>query len=236
MSDRFTEKLRRQRRRRMWRIAAAVLAVVLVLAGVWAVWFSSLLEIRDVEVRGTEHVPVERVVRAAEVPLGTPLPRLDAESIAERVGDLAPVESVRVERDLPHTVRVVITERTAVAWIERSGTPWAVDASGVAYRPLNSEPSHLPELDVDEEDRRVLSAVARVAADIADGDADLLGQTDTIRAETRDSIELDLSQGRMVVWGSAEEAEAKLSVLGPLLQIRARSYDVSAPERPTTVE
>lgn len=236
MSDRFTEKLRQQKRRRMWRIVAVVLAVVLVLAGVWAVWFSSLLEIRGVDVSGTEHVPVERVVRAAEVPLGTPLPRLDAEAIAERVGELAPVESVRVERDLPHTVRIIVTERNAVAWIDRSGTPWAVDAGGVVYRPLNSRPSHLPELDVDDEDRRVLGAVARVAADIADGDATLLRQTDTIRAETRDSIELDLSKDRTVVWGSAEQAEAKLSVLGPLLQISARSYDVSAPERPTTVE
>lgn len=236
MSDRFTEKLRQQQRRRRWRIAAVVLALVLVLAGVWAVWFSSLLDIRSVEVRGTEHVPVERVVRAAQVPVGTPLLRLDTEAVAERVLELAPVESVRIEHDLPHAVRILVTERTAVAWIDRSGTPWAVDASGVVYRPLNREPSHLPELDVDDEDKRVLSAVARVAADIADGDAELLRLTDVIRAETRDSIELDLSKDRTVVWGSAEESDAKLSVLGPLLQIEASSYDVSAPERPTTLQ
>lgn len=236
MSDRFTEKLRRQRRRRRWRIAAVVLAVVLVAVGVWAIWFSSLLEIRTVQVAGAEHVPVERVVRAADVPLGEPLLRLDTDAVAEAVLELPPIEAVEIEHDLPHTVRIVITERTAVAWIDRTGTPWAVDATGVVYRPLNSKPSHLPELDVDAEDRRVLSAVAQVAADIADGDAELLGQTDVIRAETRDSIELDLSKDRTVVWGSAEQAEAKLSVLGPLLQISARSYDVSAPERPTTVE
>lgn len=236
MSDRFTEKLRQQRRRRLWRIAAAVVAVLLVAAGVWAVWFSSLLEIRTVEVVGTEHVPVERVVRAADVPMGTPLLRLDSEAVAERVRGLAPVEAVSVENDLPHAVRIVITERTAVAWLDRSGTPWAVDASGVVYRPLNSRPSHLPQLEVDDEDRRVLSAVSRVAADIADGDAALLRQTDVIRAETRDSIELGLSKGRTVVWGSAEESDAKLAVLTPLLQIEASSYDVSAPERPTTLQ
>lgn len=236
MSDRFTEKLRHQRRRTRLRIAGVALVVVLVLAGAWAVWFSSLLEIRDVQVEGTRHVPVERVVRAAQVPVGTPLPRLDAEAIAERIGELKPVESVRVERDLPHTVRIVVTERSAVAWLDRSGTPWAVDASGVAYRPLNSKPSHLPQLDVDADDTRVLSAVSRVAADVADGDPQLLRDTDTIRAETRDSIELDLSKGRTVVWGSAEEADEKLAVLRTLLEIEASSYDVSAPERPTTLE
>lgn len=236
MSDRFTEKLRQQRRRRRWRIAGVVLAVVLVVAGAWAVWFSSLLEIRDVEVTGTQHVPVERVMRAAQVPVGDPLPRLDTAAIAKRVSELTPVESVSVERDLPHTVRIEVTERTAVAWIDRSATPWAVDASGVVYRPLNSRPSHLPELDVDADDRQVLAAVARVAADIAEGDAQLLRDIDTIRAETRDSIELDLTKGRTVVWGSAEEAQDKIAVLQPLLDIEASSYDVSAPERPTTLE
>jgi cell division protein FtsQ len=236
MSDRFTEKLRQQRRRRRWRITAVVLAVVLVLAGAWAVWFSSLFEIRGVEVSGTEHVPLERVVRTAEVPVGTPLLRLDTESVARSLRELPAVESVRVERNFPHTVRIAITERSAVAWIDRSGTPWAVDPSGVVYRPLNAEPSHLPQLDVDVDDRRVVAATARVAADIADGDRELLGETDTITAETRDSIELALSKGRTVVWGSAEDARAKLAVLGPLLQIEARSYDVSAPERPTTLE
>jgi len=236
MSDRFTEKLRRQRRRTRLRIAGVVLAVVLLLTAAWAVWFSSLLEIRDVQVTGTDHVPVERVIRTAEVPMGTPLPRLDTEAVAERVGELLPVESVTVERDLPHGVRIAVTERSAVAWIDRTGTPWAVDASGVVYRPLNSKPSHLPELEVDADDRRVLAAVARVAADIAEGDEQLLRDTDTIRAETRDSIELDLTKGRTVVWGSAEQAEEKVAVLQPLLEIEASSYDVSAPERPTTLE
>lgn len=236
MSDRFTEKILQRRRRTRWRIALGVLVVVVLGAAVWAVWFSSLLEARTVEVDGTEHLRVERVLRAAEVPVGTPLPRLDTDAIVERVETLTPVESVRVERDLPHTVRIVVTERTAAAWLDRSGTPWAVDASGVVYRPLNSEPSHLPELAVDPEDRRVVVAAARVAADIAHADSRLLAQTRTIRAETRDSIELDLTGGRTVVWGSAEQSEAKLAVLRPLLQIRARGYDVSAPERPTTAE
>ncbi|WP_286928199.1 MULTISPECIES: cell division protein FtsQ/DivIB [Aeromicrobium] len=236
MSDRFAEKLRLKRRRSRWRIAGVVLLVLVVAAAVWAIWFSSLFESREVTVSGTEHVPVDRVVRTAEVPLGTPVLRVDTEAIAERVATLKPVESVKVERDLPHTIRIVVTERDAVAWVDRSGTPWAVDPSGVVYRPLNSRPRHLPELDVDVEDRRVVAATARVAADIAAGDRDLLGDTDTITAETRDSIELALSKGRTVVWGSAEEAQAKLSVLRPLLQIDARSYDVSAPERPTTLE
>lgn len=236
MKDRFAEKLRQKRRRTWRRIAGVVLLVALVVAGVWAVWFSSLLDTRDVEVVGTEYIPVKRVLAAAAVPTGTPLLRLDTDAIAEGVSELAPVESVKVETDLPHTVRIVVTERTAVAWVDRATTPWAVDAAGVVYRPLNSAPSHLPELDVDADDSRIVAAVAGVAADIADGDAGLLSDVEAIRAETRDSIELELTGGRVVVWGSAEESSAKLAVLEPLLEIEARSYDVSAPERPTTLQ
>ncbi|MCL3836755.1 cell division protein FtsQ/DivIB [Aeromicrobium duanguangcaii] len=236
MSDRFTEKLRERRRRSRWRIAGIVAAVLAVVVAGWAVWFSSLLETRTVDVTGVEHLPAEWVVRSAAVPLGTPVPRIDTDAVAERVATLKPVESVRIERDLPHTIRIVVTERSAVAWVDRSGTPWAVDESGLAYRPLNSRPKHLPRLDVDVDDRRVVAAVARVAADIADGDRDLLADTDVIRAETTDSIELGLAKSRTVVWGSAEEARPKLAVLRPLLQIKARSYDVSAPERPTTLK
>ncbi len=236
MSDRFAEKLRQKRRRTWWRIGAVVLVVLLVAAGVWAVWFSSLLDTRHVSVVGTEHVQVQRVLVTAAVPTGEPLLRLDAEAIAERVESLKPVESVRVERDFPHTVRIVVTERTAVAWIDQSGTPWAVDASGVIYRPLNSQPTHLPQLDIEDGDRRILAATSQVAADIAEGDPALLGDVDRIRAETRDSIELDLTKDRTVVWGSAEESAAKLAVLEPLLKIEASSYDVSAPERPTTLQ
>ena len=132
--------------------------------------------------------------------MGTPVPRVDTDAVAERVSTLKPVESVRIERDLPHTIRIVVTERSAVAWVDRSGTPWAVDESGLAYRPLNSRPRHLPRLDVDVDDREVVAAVARVAADIADGDRELLGDTDVIRAETTDSIELgadEASHGRV---------------------------------------
>lgn len=236
MSDRFAEKLRQKRRRTWWRIAAVALVAVLLAAAGWAVWFSSLFDIRDVKVQGIEHVQLQRVLSTAAVPTDKPLLRLDTEAVVERVAALKPVESVRVERDLPHTVRIVVTERSAVAWIDQSGTPWAVDASGIIYRPLNAEPSHLPQLDVDDEDRRIIGATAQVAADIADGDPELLGDVEAIRAETRDSIELDLTKDRTVVWGSAEEATAKLAVLEPLLRIEARSYDVSAPERPTTLQ
>ncbi len=56
----------------------------------------------------------------------------------------------------------------------------------------------------------------------------------SISASTKDSIILDLTKGRTVTWGSAGNAERKLTVLNSLLQISAKEYDVSAPDQPTT--
>ena len=48
-----------------------------------------------------------------------------------------------------------------------------------------------------------------------------------------DEIELVLANGRRVVWGSAEDSEAKAEVLAVLLKRPGNQIDVSVPGRPT---
>ena len=50
-----------------------------------------------------------------------------------------------------------------------------------------------------------------------------------------DRISLVLRDGRVVVWGSAEQSEDKAAVLAALLRARdAQRYDVSVPGQPVT--
>ncbi|RLV51336.1 FtsQ-type POTRA domain-containing protein, partial [Aeromicrobium phragmitis] len=84
MSDAFAAKLKQRRRRRWIRVVFAVLVVAMIGAGVWAVWFSGLLVAQKVRVTGIEHLTEEQVLQAAEVPLNTPLARLDTEAIEGR--------------------------------------------------------------------------------------------------------------------------------------------------------
>lgn len=232
--DRFGIRARLERRRRRWRIALTVVVAAVVIAGGWAVWGSPLLSVDTVTVAGHEHVDRERIKEAAEVPLGTPIFQMDLDSIAEGVESLLPVASADVSRQLPRTIEIRVQEREAVAWVLKGSTPWAVDAGGTVYRALKSRPKHLPELDVDLKDDRARGAAAQVAADLVAADDDLLAQVRTVSARSKDSVELDLSKGRRVVWGSVDEAEHKVATLTALLQIDAQRYDVSAPERPTT--
>ncbi len=233
----FEERMRQRRRRRWKRGLLAALVVALIGAAVWAVWFSDLLVAQKVRVTGVEQLTEEQVVQAADAPIGTPLARLDTDAVAERVTEaLAPAREVEVSRGWPDTVRVEVTEREAVAWVDRAGGPWLVDGEGVVYLPADPVPEGLLQLQVDLDDEDVLAAAAQVADDVRTNDPDLAAGVGQVRAETVDSVELALGDGRLVTWGSAAEAKAKLRVLRVLLNIPASEYDVSVPTRPTTRE
>ncbi|WP_293787448.1 cell division protein FtsQ/DivIB [uncultured Aeromicrobium sp.] len=234
MSDAFAAKLKRRRRRRWIRAVLIALVAALIGAGVWVVWFSGLLVAQQVRVTGVEHLTEEQVQQAADVPLGTPLARLDTEDVVARVGELAPARRVQVSRSWPDTVVVTVTERSPAAWISRDGRPWEVDAEGVIFLPVDSPEPGLPELRVDPDDADAVAAAARVAHDLRDTDPTLAGQLAAIGAETQDSVELAFLDGRTVVWGSAADPGAKIRVLKVLLDVPASVYDVSVPTRPTT--
>ncbi|MBM9464321.1 FtsQ-type POTRA domain-containing protein [Aeromicrobium sp. YIM 150415] len=233
----FEERMRQRRRRRWKRGLLAALVVALVGAAVWAIWFSDLLVAQKVRVSGVEQLTEEQVVQAAEVPLGTPLARLDTEAIEERVTDaLPPALTVDVSRGWPDAVSVSVTEREAVAWVQQGAGPWLVDGEGVVFLPADPPPEGLLELQVDTDDEDVLAAAAQVADEVRSIDPALANGVAQVRAETVDSVELALADGRMIMWGSAGEAKAKLRVLKVLLNLPASEYDVSVPTRPTTRE
>ena len=55
-----------------------------------------------------------------------------------------------------------------------------------------------------------------------------------LQASVVDRIEIQLSDGDTVVWGSAEQSQVKAQVLSVLLSQNATVYNVSAPHTPTT--
>lgn len=234
--DRFSERaITRQRRKQVWVTVGVVLA--LVVAGMaWAAWSSSWLGVKQVHVQGVKHLSEAEVIDAAAAPMGTSLLRADVAAIEKRVAELPLVRDVRVDRSFPDALVVVVSEREAVAWTRRGGKPWAVDAAGVVYRPLNATPKHLPRIVVKRGNTDAMEAAARVAADLADSAPELLSEVVKISAKSQDSITLSLRGNRTVTWGDSELTKQKAQTLGALLNVSARHYDVSAPERPTTKE
>jgi cell division protein FtsQ len=65
--------------------------------------------------------------------------------------------------------------------------------------------------------------------------ADLLTDVRQVSARSMDSITLAMKDQTEIRWGSADETDRKIEVLGLLLQkVEASMYDVSVPEHPTT--
>ena len=225
-AQRFGAATRRRRVYR-WIALAAVLAVVALV--VWAVWFSSLLTVREVRVLGTTAVSADQVRTAADIPSSIQLARIDAGGIATRIEAIPRVRSVEVRRGWPDVLVLVVTERTPLA-VTRVGTSLAyLDETGALFGSLSVAPRGMPRVVAPDE----VSTGAALAVVGALPKA-LRDTTTTVTAKTRDDVVLTLADGVTVRWGSAEESARKAAVLAALLPVKAASYDVSAPDLPTS--
>ena len=86
-------KTQQRARRKRAIIIGAALVVLAVLA--WVALFSSALATREVTVTGTQLTTTDEIVQTARVPLGTPLTRIPADAIRQRLLALPEVADVK---------------------------------------------------------------------------------------------------------------------------------------------
>jgi cell division protein FtsQ len=228
----FARRRWRQRLRRLRPLLYAVLLLALAGTGVWLVFFSSVVTVREVSVSGNQTLSSVRVRAVAKAPIGRQLARVDLAAIRARIETIPAVESVSVSRSWPHTIAVEVVERTPVAVVERGAGLQAVDDEGVLFGSYVRQPDDLPLVrtaaDVKSE---ALAEAARVVTSLR---ADIQARVESVDVASIDRITLKLTGGRTVMWGSAEDSQQKAAVLAVLLERRADEIDVSVPGRPTT--
>ena len=229
--DRFRRRSRARRWRTVRRVLLAVAAVALVAAGVWLVFFSSVLAVTGVQVRGTDVLSDARVKAVAKVPHDVPLATVDLSAIQARVEDLAPVRSAEVSRSWPHSVVITVHEREAVAFVARDGSYRGVDDSGVLFRDYPARPTDLPEIQM--QPTTPVDALTEGAAVVAAMPPQLVAKVAYVDVRSIDNITLHLKNGATVTWGSADQSTDKAQVLAVLLAQKAKEYDVTAPGHPT---
>ncbi|MBK8463386.1 MAG: FtsQ-type POTRA domain-containing protein [Nigerium sp.] len=226
---------RRRARTRLLRrlkVAGVIAAVLTVIgAGVWVVYGSSWLRTEEVRVSGADLTGADAVLEAAGVPLGEPLASVDTNGVVARVSELVAVAQVRVSREWPATLAIVVTEeRPAIAIALEPVYVW-VSAEGRVFHTSEERPDGVLIARGEIGDEATLAALARVAADLPQP---VREQASYLKAGTTDSVTVMLADGRRVLWGSAEDGALKASVIVPLLGVKADEYDVSAPTHPTT--
>ncbi|MFF8812074.1 cell division protein FtsQ/DivIB [Streptomyces pactum] len=237
-------RLRRPDRRTV--VLALVAAVLLGGAGTWVVYGSGWLRAERVTVTGTRALTPAAVREAAEVPLDTPMASVDTGAVADRLRSRLPrVAEVDVVRSWPHTIRLEVTERKAVAVI-RSGRRYTeVDREGVRFATSAKAPAGVPVLALDTgaatpstrrfgADRLRREGV-RVAVALP---APVRRDARVVRVRSYDSITVELAGDRTVMWGSGERGAAKARALTALLKAvpEGRHFDVSAPSAPAVAD
>lgn len=223
------------RRRRPWRRVLAVLvAAGTVVALAWVLGWSTLLGVRDVDVVGVEGAPAEAVAALVQVPVGTPLARVDTASVADRVRAQATVAEVSVRRSWPGTLVVDVVERTpAIVVRNPQGQLEVVDATGVSFGVVKKAPTGVPVVTAigsEGTSRQALQAALTLLAELP---PDLATSVSAVKVSSATLVTFTLG-GRTVVWGGGEEGPRKVEILRALLTTKARTIDVSAPNTPVT--
>ena len=206
-------------------------AVVLLLAGGgWALLDSSLVGVREVTVQGTSRLTVAQVLAAAHVKSGESLIRIDPSSIARRVEALPAVARATVSRSWPHRIVIDVVERKALAVVNAGSGPTLLDGDGVPFATVATAPRGLVSVIVGAPVPGAGDADARAAMQVLVAlPTSMRADVVRVHAPSPYNVSLDLRNGRVVVWGSAEDSSTKAVELRTLLRRQARVYDVSAP-------
>jgi cell division protein FtsQ len=209
-------------------------SVLLIVVGVGlglVLYFTPAMSARNIVVTGVGAVTREEVLDAAQVRPGTPLLQINTNQVADRVAAIRRVASARVQRQYPSALRITIVERVPVAVKDFPDGPHLFDRDGVDFATAPPPPG-LPYLDVenpgpsDPATKAALQVLTALRPEVA-------GQVGRISAPSVASITLELSDGRVVIWGTTDRAEEKAEKLAALLTQPGRTYDVSSPDLPT---
>ncbi|MFV5993388.1 cell division protein FtsQ/DivIB [Streptomyces sp. NPDC056231] len=231
------------RRRPSRRLLLVIAVGVLLLASgvVWALYGSSWFRAEHVRTTGVDVLTPAEVESAAAVPIGAPLISVDTDAMAARLRQKLPrIDSVDVVRSWPHEIGLKVTERQPVLLVKKGAKFIEVDAKGVRFATVDKAPGRVPLLELTPGQSASLrrfgsGRLVREAVRVAGGLPHAVAKdTQVVRVTSYDSISLQLTGGRTVVWGSSEEGAVKARVLTALMKAapKAGHFDVSAPTAP----
>ncbi|MBA0050332.1 FtsQ-type POTRA domain-containing protein [Streptomyces sp. AJS327] len=223
-------------------LLALLLAVVLGGLGGWLLYGSPWLRVDRVAVSGTDVLTERQVREVAAVQEGGPLVSVDKEAVERRLrAELPRIREARVVRSWPNGIGLKVTERQPELVMKRAGIYVEMDREGVRFATAERRPKGVPLL-VFELERSAVStrhfgaeklrqAAAKTAAGLP---RPVRRAAETVRVRSYDDITVELTDGRTVLWGSAERPGAKAKSLTALMKAAkdAEHFDVSVPSAP----
>ncbi len=211
------EKTARRVRLTRWRRLLTGLTVGLVVGGSIGLYASPLLRVQDIEIVGATAVSRDEVLSLTRLD-GNSMMRLDLAAAERRVESIPIVQSARLERHWPQTVRVVINERVPWAFWQIGADRYVIDNEGVVLpgsAPLQNGPTILdtsgpPRLEPG--DRVDHDAVVLAQAVLQRVPQTLAMNVNTLEYSPQQGLALTTEAGYRVVVGDSQNIDYKLAV------------------------
>ena len=224
--------------RRTKRIVASVSlgSVGILLVTVAVATFSPALAIKEIYVTGTNRIQPELISKALQSHIGTPLPLLDENEVAESLASFALIESFSATAVAPNGLQIRISERQAISIVNLNGERWLFDPAGVRVAKATGT-DILPEILISEDPKnsqRYSNAIDVLLA----LPEQLLDQVEFIEARSKDDVQMSLrsSRDQRIIWGDSSDSVLKSKVLQALMANHRKSqsvtFDVSSPNAP----
>jgi cell division protein FtsQ len=233
--ERLIEVQREAGRRRL-RILL-VMSCVLSAAGIsYLAVMSPILDVDHIAIAGTSHVSPAAVRAAAGVHRGDHLLFIDTGAVARRIERIPWVRAAKVERDLPGTLRIAVSEYTPAAYVRVAGAVMLVAADGHVIGRAPDAPAGTVEL------RGVRGAYAAGDVLAPSGVANIVPHLPAalaLRVEAVDAsgsgVALVLRDGGEIRLGNSSDLAAKAASAQAVIDHLAGTHfsyiDVSTPDR-----
>ena len=236
---------------RMRKLAYTALALVLVVAlYIGVVFFSPLLAVEKITVRGASLMDSAQVEQKLSSLRGVPLSRVSEDRVRELVGSDGALRGVQMEIRPPHEL-VTVKERVPIAAVKRGEKYALVDNEGQTLREVDSaQQAGVPIVQVEDENLSQSAAFRIISNVLVTLPTSLLAEVSEVKADSTSSITLILKDKVTVLWGTSQENEVKAKVLTKLLEAtrsedsqssgaqgqgkKISVYDVSSPLLPVT--
>lgn len=209
-------------------------AVIIAALGYLFGW-SNVLEVRAINVtgiKGAQTLSEQLVIRQSGIRFGDKLARINSGTVARALRNLPEIAKVEIKRRPLHSVEIAITVRNIeVAFADGKGGFLLGDSTGITFITSKGRPRGVPVITGDirylEDGMKIYGALPKK----------LQARVEAIALPSRASIALSLQGGLSILWGSAIETSAKITVLEALLRApenkRARFIDIATPLTPT---
>jgi len=245
--DSFQERRQQQfisqsRSKKQWTLITlgVLLAVIVISIGLLE---SPIYSVKQIEIASTNQDPIDRIERIRLEELtqkanGQPMYRNSFDDIASKIGKIASVSNVEIEKSWPSTLKITIVKRQPVGYIETDQGVALVDSKGFVFKKTEEALVGYPSFEgMDEiEFAKVIPDLTFVKV-LAQAPSEIKDQIVLVKVEN-EKYSLELSDGIDIILGDNSKLKEKLVITWSILQAKKRSelgyIDVSVPSLPVS--